>query len=229
MNKDCFVVGSTSPISMLAAAGIGFDGTPLPDHGEPITWPFSGQEFDVEIIVTGGGKWELEHTLNEKSAPAQVLEVLSEFGMGMDEPMFVRDDLPNKAGRYLAKLEFHLCDSIDWESGINDPDFGFNVISVRRLGIAGALARTPARLFELIKAPARWIVRTWPYGYLCDFHWEGQGRIRLTKGLWVIVGGETKNDSTDALPITFVSEKLVDRIAKELNGKWYMPAGAAQK
>lgn len=84
-------------------------------------------------------------------------------------------------------------------------------------------------LDTLIKRPVRWFVRTWPAGYLVDFHWEGQGRIRLTKDFWVVVGGETKNDSTDALPISFVSEKLVKRIAEELNGKWYMPAVAGQK
>lgn len=82
-----------------------------------------------------------------------------------------------------------------------------------------------AKAFDtLIKAPVRWLVRTWPFGYLCDFKHERQGRIRLTKSLYVVVGGDKRGDAIDALPITLVSDSMVERIVQEIHKKWYMPA-----
>jgi hypothetical protein len=75
--------------------------------------------------------------------------------------------------------------------------------------------------WEGFKAGVRWCVTTWPFGYLCDFEWGHQGRIRVTKDLWVIVGD--KGGGTDALPITFCSPQLIARVEEELTGRWYAP------
>ena len=79
------------------------------------------------------------------------------------------------------------------------------------------------RIWEGFKAAVRWCVVTWPFGYLCDFHWEGQGRIRVTKSLWVIVGGDKDDPSTDGLPITFCSPALIARVEEDLTRRWYAP------
>lgn len=60
--------------------------------------------------------------------------------------------------------------------------------------------------------------------YLCDSHLQGEGRIHLTKCLWVIVDGKTKDDSQDAMPISFEWQGLIQRIVKGPNGKRYTPS-----
>jgi hypothetical protein len=195
-----------------------------------LPWPHVGQEFDVEIVVTGGGEYELEVMLVKNTAPEEVLEAMYPVsGVYITDELFHEDEIPTKPGRYVARLKYWQEDSVDWESGFNDPEYGFVIVHCR-MTVLSVLRRAGAKVFDtLIKAPVRWWVRTWPYGYLCDFHWEGQGRIRLTKDLWVIVGGTKDDPSMDALPISFVSQKLVDRIGEEMNGKWYMPDDAGQK
>lgn len=76
---------------------------------------------------------------------------------------------------------------------------------------------------EGFKTGVRWFIAHWPFGYLCDFEWDTQGRIRVTKQLWVIVGDKKKDGSTDALPLVYCSQALVDRVAEELGKKWYAP------
>jgi hypothetical protein len=76
------------------------------------------------------------------------------------------------------------------------------------------------QLPNVIKAIVVFFIRIWPWGYLCDFHWGAQGRIRLTKYLFVIV---SNGDNSDTLPINLVSQELVDRIVEEMNNKWYAP------
>lgn len=79
------------------------------------------------------------------------------------------------------------------------------------------------RILSVLRAAARWVAVKWPYGYLCDFQHETQGRIRLTKSLWVIVGDRKVDGSEDALPASFVSSRLLNRIQQEMNKKWYAP------
>jgi hypothetical protein len=187
-----------------------------------ISWPHNGQIFNVEIIVDGGcDEFEPEYELEREGLPDEVREVDSQVGVIY---LIDKDELPKRAGRYGVRMTFWSDDSVDWETGINDPHIGFMILSYREQGALPALRRAVGKAFDtLVKAPVRWAVRTWPFGHLADFHWEGQGRIRLTKSGWVIVGGEKPGDSTDALPIFLVSHKCQEAIAAEIGKKWYMP------
>lgn len=62
-------------------------------------------------------------------------------------------------------------------------------------------------------------IQIWPFGNLCRFTY-GELEIRLTKKLWIIT---SDGSSEDALPLSFVSQQLVDRVQAELESKWYMP------
>ena len=74
---------------------------------------------------------------------------------------------------------------------------------------------TPEPIKRLI-----WLaVQMWPYGNLCRFKY-GELEVTLNKQLWIIT---SDGISTDALPLSFVSQQLVDRVQDELLGKWYMP------
>jgi len=71
----------------------------------------------------------------------------------------------------------------------------------------------------------RVIMKLWtliPFGYLCRF-WYGSQRITLQKNGWIIVDSG-KGTTTDALPITLVSQKLVDECIKQLNRRGYPQA-----
>lgn len=196
---------------------------PIPQD-DRYPWPHDDQTFQLDLIVTGGWKWELEYRFNPVTLPPEVHNVISDTGFGIGDPVFDLAQFPQRAGRYMIELKYFEEDNVDWESGVNDPDYGFNVVSVERQGFMSAIGRA---LFGPVKAVALWWQKTWPWGYLCDFHWEGQGRIRLTKNGWVIVGGEKEGDATDALPVTFVSPACVERIVEEMNKKWYAPKNVA--
>jgi len=192
-----------------------------------IPWPHNGQCFDVEIVVDGGcGDYELEYELGGTPLRDELAEVNSQVGVIylLEQD---RESLPQRAGRYALRLAFWSDDSVDWETGINDPNIGFQVLSCRKTGVLSVLRRAGGNVFDAaVKAPVRWLVRNWPFGYLADFTWGQQGRIRLTKSGWVIIGGDAADPSTDALPIFLVSHQCQEAILAEISKKWYMDGRA---
>lgn len=82
------------------------------------------------------------------------------------------------------------------------------------------------RLFKRIKHLRFLLAINWPYGYLCRLDSGGKETITLNKQMWVIV---SDGQSSDALPISFVSPQLVERLGAELAKKWYWPAAEAAK
>ena len=68
----------------------------------------------------------------------------------------------------------------------------------------------------------RLVMRAWsaiPWGNLCVF-WYGKQRVTLTKTGWVIIDAG-KGTVTDALPVTMVSQKLIDEIERQLKQRGY--------
>lgn len=121
-------------IDMLADTG-----APFPDDEQHDRWPFSGQVLTVEIKVSGGGEWELEYDYCG-NVPQEINNVMYEAG-GIDSPLFVMSELPQKAGRYKVQLQFYSDNHVDWETGINDPDYGFSVLSFEKLGLVARIKR----------------------------------------------------------------------------------------
>ena len=66
------------------------------------------------------------------------------------------------------------------------------------------------------------IWQTLPFGYLLRFRYEGL-RITLRKNLWVVIDNG-RGTSTDMLPLTLVSQKLVDECGKRLTVKYKLGA-----
>lgn len=77
------------------------------------------------------------------------------------------------------------------------------------------------RIYEAVKAIARFFVRNWPFGDLWKAPDGEGGTIRVTKSLMVIM---SDGKSTDALPLNFCSQEFVDRVAADLQKRWYAPA-----
>lgn len=74
------------------------------------------------------------------------------------------------------------------------------------------------RIIEGIKAFARFFIMAWPFGVLCKID-NGHGETyTVTKSLWVIV---SDGSSSDALPLNFCSQELVDRVVAELSSRWW--------
>lgn len=69
-----------------------------------------------------------------------------------------------------------------------------------------------------IKKIVWWFVQTWPFGSLCILQNDDGSTITLLKNYYVVV---SDGNSSDALPITFISQKLVDRFEIEIRKKWY--------
>lgn len=75
---------------------------------------------------------------------------------------------------------------------------------------------------EAIKTSVRAFVFWWPFGALCVFEEKGE-TITVHKNFWVTISDGT---CRDALPLSFCSQGLVDRVEAELASRWYAPASA---
>lgn len=78
-----------------------------------------------------------------------------------------------------------------------------------------------SRALNAIKAAAAFVFWRWPFGSIYRVA-DGKGyTIRVTKSLWVITSDGL---SEDALPLSFCSEALVDRVAVSIQSRWwYVP------
>lgn len=68
-----------------------------------------------------------------------------------------------------------------------------------------------------IRRLVKFIIWNWPFGYVCQFPY-GAGSVGLTKNLWVVSFDDV---SSDALPLNYVRQELVDKFEQELAKKWW--------
>jgi hypothetical protein len=79
-------------------------------------------------------------------------------------------------------------------------------------------------VIRAIKSTAAFLFWSWPFGNIYKAPDGEGGTLRVTKSLWVIT---SDGKSTDALPLTFCSQALVDRVEESLKRRWwYMPPRA---
>lgn len=97
-----------------------------------IAWPTNGQEFEVELLAEDDGDSPYV-TVTEAGCPEEVQNVLSDFGPHLEEPLFDLSEIPKEVGRFKATLQYWSEDRVDWESGMNDPDYGFSITKLERI------------------------------------------------------------------------------------------------
>lgn len=82
------------------------------------------------------------------------------------------------------------------------------------------------KLLETIKTVARFFIFNTPYVILWREKVKEGGYIKLTNTFWIIT---SDGESQDALPLSFCSQELVDRIAADLNKRWWVAAQPTQQ
>lgn len=105
--------------------------TPSDKGADVPVWPFSGQEFDIFVAALDVGD-KLLLVLVE--LPPEVGNVVGELGNGnyMADELF-GNDLPDTVGLWECKVKFFSVSHIDWESCVQENEYGLEILSKKKL------------------------------------------------------------------------------------------------